>query len=110
MYNIGLYAAPYLLGLSYAETTKVYNYNPAYDEVQYLLVNEKILSAEGGALMGVQFDITPRIVLDIFLGGGVRQSNISRDGDYEGSSDFGLLEIGFTGVKPRIGLQMGITF
>ncbi|WP_235296428.1 hypothetical protein [Portibacter marinus] len=110
MYNIGFYSAPYILGLYQNETYSNWYYDPEKGDTQTELVDEEITAGEGGVLLGVQFDITKRIVLDIFMGGGVRQSKIVRNRDASGIEDYGLLDQGYSGVKPRIGLQMGITF
>lgn len=108
MYNIGFYTAPYALGLTYKGTYESGDYDPINGEFVTKLIDERINAFEAGALMGIQLDITSRIVLDLFLGGGVRRS--FTDVSDESQNEYGLMELGYTGVKPRIGLQMGITF
>ncbi|GLR17193.1 hypothetical protein GCM10007940_18080 [Portibacter lacus] len=110
MYNIGFYAAPYVTGLTYKETYEQGIYDPSSGENVYNLIDDKVNAIEGGALMGVQFDITSRIVLDFYLGGGIRKSNFESSGDSFSQGGIGLFDLAYTGVKPRIGLQIGITF
>lgn len=109
MFNIGFYAAPYLIGLTSKETSERYSYNPETFGDEYYFVEETINALEGGALLGIQLDITRRIVLDFYVGGGIRESKVTSTDNIQGG-DFGIFEAGYAGVKPRIGLQMGITF
>lgn len=109
MYNIGFYAAPYALGLTFKETYEFYNYSPETNKDNVSLVDETVNAVEGGALLGIQLDITRRIVLDFFVGGGIRESAVTSN-NTEDVNQYGIFENGYTGVKPRIGFQMGITF
>ena len=109
MFNVGFYAAPYILGISYKERYEIGVYDPISFEQDYEVVEEAINAIEGGALLGIQLDITKRIVLDFFVGGGIRESNVSTN-NTEGRNEYGILDLGYTGVKPRIGFQMGIIF
>lgn len=110
MFNVGFYSAPYVLGLIHNEVYEYGIYDPINLEYVTDLMEEKTESIEGGALMGIQLDITKRIVFDFFVGGGIRRSNVIRNMPEEGYNSYGILDIGYTGVKPRIGMQMGITF
>jgi hypothetical protein len=109
MFNIGFYAAPYVLGLTYKETYEYGIYDPLTFEQDFQLIEEAVDALEGGALLGIQLDITRRIVLDFFVGGGIRESNVTSS-NTEGRNEYGILDLAYSGVKPRIGFQMGITF
>jgi len=110
MYNIGFYAAPYLLGMVHEEDYTFGYPDPETFEWIEELRNERTESVEGGALMGIQLDITKRIVFDLFVGGGIRKSNVRSERQIETVRNNGIFDTGYTGIKPRIGMQIGITF
>lgn len=108
MYNIGFYAAPYISGINQHQ---IYNYGYYNDrDFNYveIRVDEKVSAIEGGAVMGIQFDITKRVLLDFYAGGGIRKANV--ESNYPNLISYGIFEKGYTGVKPTVGLQFGIIF
>lgn len=109
MYNIGFYAAPYALGLGLNEVREIGVYDPITYEYEVDLMESNIMSFEGGAIMGIQLDITKRIVMDFYAGGGLRKSTVDHNLE-DVDNSYGILDIAYTGVKPRIGFAMGITF
>ena len=111
-HRIGYYSALYGLGMTLREEYKLFKYGPNDPNgVPYTATNS-IKSVEGGVLLGIQIDITQRIVLDFFAGGGVRYSDVVdqrtvQENYYE---NYSVFDREYTGIKPRIGFQLGVTF
>ncbi len=115
MYNYGFYAGLYALYLNYDETFTRYTYNPITFENESNSYKKSIQSIEGGALLGLQMDISRRIVLDFYIGGGLRKSEVEDsyldsniEAEYYG--EYSVFDFEFTGIKPKVGLMLGITF
>jgi len=113
VYNYGFYAGLYGLYLDYNEkyTRWFWDYNT--NENISAEFKKDVQSYEGGALLGIQIDITKRILVDFYIGGGIRKSErtdtyIVFEPDY--NSSYGIFNPSYTGVKPKIGLMIGITF
>lgn len=113
-HNIGFYAGPYVAGTVYDEDFRFGYYDQAGQNYIEGMYNKDVSAIETGLLIGVQFDITPRILLDLFAGGGIRYAKDSnnlpdafKDQYYRGE---GVFDIEYTGVKPKLGLQIGFTF
>lgn len=114
MYNYGFYAGLYGLYFDYLE-----DYTRGYwsDATQEYIIDDfekSAQSVEGGAILGLQVDITSRILLDFYVGGGIRKSDstdtyIDRVAD-ESYSTMGVFDPAYTGVKPTVGFQIGILF
>jgi hypothetical protein len=111
-HHIGYYSGVYGLGLVMREEYNLLKYGPNNQNGTPYTATNKIQSVEGGVLLGIQIDITERIVLDFFAGGGVRYSNVSdqRIEQENYYSDYGVFDREYTGIKPRIGFQLGVTF
>lgn len=113
-YNLGLYGGVYALYLDYSEDY-LYGY---YNDMTNEFINEEftkdLTSFEGGAILGVQVDITNRFVIDFYVGGGIRKTDIEDTKVLpEGQVDYfyyGVFDREYTGVKPKLGLQLGFTF
>ena len=76
-----------------------------YDEVT-VKESYDIKQAEGGVIFGFQKIINKALSLDLFLGGGVRGAQI----DGKKLNRFHGSERGYTGVVPKAGFSLGITF
>lgn len=111
VYNYGFYAGAYGLYFDQKETYLEYDWDATTGESLITEFTEDIQSVEGGAMLGLQMDITKRIVLDFYIGGGVRRSEVDDTNTNDESiySD-GIFDKGYTGVKPKAGLLLGITF
>lgn len=115
-YNYGFYAGVYGLVHTYEEKYTMYQWNPSTGEQLAKQFERNSISGELGPMMGLQIDLTKRIVLDFYLGGGIRYSkfedSIDNDPDYEDYSRFneGVFAIAYSGVKPKLGLSIGINF
>jgi len=114
-HNIGLYTGVYLRYMDYQEDYQFMWYDnnlgiPYTDEF-----TKEVTATEGGAIIGVQIDITKRILLDFFVGGGIRYTDfvdtkepvVGQEYYYE---DYGVFDPEYKGVKPRIGFQLGVLF
>jgi hypothetical protein len=114
MHNIGFYGGPYVLGLTYQEDYSSGYFDLDRNEFINKLYHKDIKAIEGGAIMGIQLDITERIVLDMFVGGGIRYANVDDDILLDQPDDnyfyYDVFDVEYTGVKPKLGLQLGITF
>lgn len=113
LYNIGFYTGLYGLYQDYEEDYVAGYYNPENDQYTMSTFNKTSSSFEGGTMVGVQIDITQRILFDFFVGGGIRKSDYTDS--YDGADDyynnnFDVFDPAFTGVKPKIGFMIGITF
>ena len=114
-HNIGLYSGVYLRYQDYTEDYQFQWYDNEMGESQAGDFTKSVTATEGGALIGVQIDITKRILLDFFVGGGIRYTDINdtkegvvpEDYYYE---EYGVFDPEYKGVKPRLGFQLGILF
>lgn len=116
MHNIGFYAGPYINGLVYNEEYQ----NGYYIDMEQMYVTDTfekdVRSGEAGALIGVQFDITPKILLDLYVGGGIRYSDVTDtfedvvDDVFNYGRYYDVFDLEYTGVKPKLGLQLGFAF
>jgi len=114
-HNIGLYTGLYARYLDYKEDYQLMWYDNMSGTAYTGDFTKEVSAPEGGALIGVQIDITNRILLDFFVGGGIRYSDISdskvgvvpEDYFYE---EYGVFDSEYKGVKPRIGFQIGVFF
>lgn len=116
-YDIGFYAGPYMLIMSYYEDYEREIYFPGKGTAEKLAFEKDVDAVEAGVILGIQLDVTPRILLDFYIGGGIRQSDVmdSYDGfdnpdDYYYEPSYGVFDLEYTGVKPKLGLQVGISF
>ena len=66
-----------------------------------------IKQVEGGVLIGIQLIFSEKLSLDLFAGGGLRIS------DFDNKPldlDFYSPERGYTGIVPKIGFEVGVSF
>ena len=115
LHNIGLYTGLYAHYLDYTEDYKFNWWDNSTSTEHNGDFTKKVTAIEGGAIIGVQIDITKRILLDFFVGGGIRYTDYtdSKDGvvpDNYYYEEYGVFDIEYQGVKPRIGFQLGVFF
>lgn len=112
--NISFYGAPYAQYLTLTSENAFYKYVNGVPEPLRNIAKRDINAIEGGLLIGAHMDLTSRINLDFFVGGGVRYSDVTDSGDqiegYPYSYYYSVFDREYTGIKPRIGLMMGISF
>lgn len=113
MSNVAFYGGSYVQFLNAKE-----DYWGSYNDGDYNYYTEifekDISSIEGGVLLGMQVDIIPRLVLDFYLGGGIKYAEVEdtlepflNDGY---SNSYGVLDKEYTGVVPRASIQFGFNF
>ncbi len=114
LFNYGFYGGPYLLYFDYNEEYESGYWSNTLGEYISGTFTKASQSVEGGVLIGLQADITPRITTDFYIGGGVRKTEssdtfqeVNEDPYYQ---DYSVFDPAFSGVKPKIGFQIGITF
>lgn len=115
LHNYGFYSGVYALYMDYAEDYQIGLYNQDTQEYEMHNLHKESNSIEGGAIVGLQVDITERIVMDFYVGGGIRKTDLSDDLTQEQRDQgyyqyYGVLDPEYQGVKPRVGLQLGMTF
>jgi hypothetical protein len=116
MHNLGFYAGFYGLALDYSKDYEQGYYNNTTMDYEMDQFTRSQTTYEGGALIGLQMDITKRIILDMYVGGGIRRTNLTDTiEDNPNYTDnyyyyFDVFDREYNGVKPRLGLQLGILF
>lgn len=113
MENLGFYSGVYALTQDYAEDFQRGYWDPQTNEYTMRDFRKEVTAYEGGALIGIQIDITKRIVMDFNVGGGVRYSDYINT--YEQSSpdyleDYSVFDPEYQGVKPKVEFLLGMTF
>ncbi len=114
-HNIGLYTGLYARYLDYQEDYQFMWYDNESSTSFSEEFTKDISATEGGAIIGVQIDITRRILLDFFVGGGIRYTDftdtkeevVGQEYFYE---EYGVFDPEYKGVKPRLGFQIGVFF
>jgi len=66
---------------------------------------QDITEYSGGVVMGVQFAIVNKLYMDFYTGGGIKFSQGGNDNVYRD-----VTSVGYTGVVPKVGFQIGIGF
>lgn len=100
-----IYFAPYLgyKDFDYEETDFDYS-NPEANTTNEF----DIKAINAGIIIGITYILKERFVFDLYVGGGIRKTN-----DYDPDNltyITGILEVGYEGIAPRVGLDVGITF
>lgn len=114
MHNIGFYTGAYGLIRDQKEDYSFGYWDNSKNEYVNDIYSKTVLAYEGGVIIGIQIDITSRIVLDYYMGGGVRYTDntdtFEDPGDDIYIDSYGVFDQEYQGVKPRFGLQVGIVF
>lgn len=114
VYNYGFYAGLYGQYGSYGEDYQRGYYDPATTNYLTGKFRKEVDAVEGGALLGLQADITKRIVIDFYVGGGIKHANFSDtyldQYNPEYTDSYGVFDPEYSGVKPKIGFLIGFTF
>ena len=103
--NRKLYFAPFVFDHYTDVTERNYNYNFSTSQDFY---RYRVNSVGAGVVIGVTWTFAKRFVLDTFVGGGVRTSNMNNNSQF--FINDGLMGYGYRGIFPRIGLDLGFTF
>lgn len=112
IYDIAFYSGLYALYMNLEDKNVEGYYDDSTGEYIEQSNIKNISAQEGGALLGMQVDITTRIVFDFYVGGGIRYSQVEETAtipkDYRSSPS--IFEVEYQGVKPKIGFSLGMTF
>lgn len=116
VHNYGFYTGLYGLYFIYNEDYTVSYWDNSNGIQKTEKATKEVDSLEGGVLLGVQIDITPRIVIDFYVGGGIREADVM-DSFLDNNpptdfyyNDYNIFDPEYQGVKPKLGLLLGITF
>lgn len=102
-----IFFAPYAF-YQYSEVKNEYYYyyyeydGMDYPGYEYGHNEQTIHSVGGGFLFGLQYQFAKRVFVDAYVGGGIRKSNPE-----DGWDD--LLEPGYSGFAPKVGLDIGFS-
>ncbi|MFZ4546434.1 MAG: DUF3575 domain-containing protein [Bacteroidales bacterium] len=98
-----LYFAPYLMNEYYETEGSHYDYNGnSYWQT------ETFDAFGGGMLFGWSFSFANRINLDIYTGGGLRKTFNYDNSEYY--YDNGVFDYAYSGISPRLGIDIGFWF
>ena len=113
-YNYGFYAGVYGLNFNYKEDYLRGYWEPNTNNYINKSYQKSVAAYEGGALLGLQIDITKRILIDFYIGGGLKYVNFEDTYTEQNPTDYplsyGVFAPEYSGVKPRLGLLLGFTF
>lgn len=116
VHNYGFYTGVYGLFFVSTEDYQVNYWDNTDGSQKNEMATKEVDAIEGGVLLGIQVDITPRILIDFFVGGGIRNTDVmdsflddNPPTDYY-YNDYGVFDPEYKGVKPKLGLLIGITF
>ena len=75
--------------------------------ISQLSANYDVKQVEVGVLMGIQLIFSEKLSFDLFAGAGLRNSEF----DHKPIDlDFYSPDRGYTGIVPKIGLDIGVSF
>jgi hypothetical protein len=99
----GFYAGPYVYHRYRSQSRQVFDWILQSNT----LVDERINEVSGGVILGAQIAFANRLFLDFYTGGGVKRS-FGRQESVQ--TNYSVLDLGYNGVIPKIGFQLGIGF
>ena len=105
-YFNGLYAGPFF---SYNRNKYKREFTENQNTPIAININQSEIlnSYSAGAIFGVQFSIEDKFFLDLYVGGGARH-NVSEGDKISPRSNF--LDVGYSGVLPKLGFDLGVGF
>jgi hypothetical protein len=99
-----LYFAPYLTNQYFETEGQVYdNYG------NYVWQTDTFDAVGVGMLFGWSYSFANRINLDIYTGGGIRKTFGYENADYYNDNS-GVFDYGYSGIVPRLGIDIGFWF
>lgn len=97
-----LYFAPYLMNHYLTLENRIYEYPSGNQEWK----SDTFDAVSGGMLFGWSYTFANRINLDIYTGGGLRKTfNYEKNDNYND-----LFDYGYSGIVPRLGVDIGFWF
>ncbi|MEM6299297.1 MAG: hypothetical protein AAF740_11480 [Bacteroidota bacterium] len=111
----GAYFAPFLRAgyLNREENFQQQVYDPVTNTWDITDINDEteVIYFFPGLYVGWQRTFWDLIYMDVFLGGGVRMSDVKySDPRVEDRWSDGILDVEYNGVAPRVGINLGISF
>lgn len=114
-HNVGFYTGLYGKYINYHEEYDYTWWDNASNDSYTQRFEKSVNAGEGGILIGLQIDVTKRILIDFFVGGGIRypkftdtKNEVVTTEDYY--QDVSVFDPEYKGVKPKIGFQLGFLF
>lgn len=101
-----LYFAPYIGYKDFDYDKEYYNYN--VDPTTQTLEVFDIKAVNAGVLIGLTYILKERFVFDFYIGGGIRKTNDYDPDKHTYQND--IMDVGYNGIAPRVGFDVGITF
>lgn len=102
---ISYYVAPYA-SAKFFRIEDSYSYS-VYDGINYDYITvdytDEFSAFSGGIIGGTEVTFAKKLFLDMYIGGGIRTS----DSDQNNES---VIDPGFKGIAPRIGVSIGVRF
>ena len=111
--NYALYTGLYGSYLDYVEDYSIMDWNESQQDYTTEEHRKDLSAVEAGALIGMQINFSKRVLLDIYIGGGIKKTDLndSYDGDeYSYYNSYSVFDREYEGVKPRLGFQLGFNF
>ena len=99
----GFYAGPYVYHRYRQQSREVFDWILQANTI----VNENINEVSTGVILGAQIAFANRLFIDFYTGGGIKRS-FGRDESVQ--TNFSPLDLGYNGVIPKVGFQIGIGF
>lgn len=83
-----------------------------YPPVYYYPVKSYYNSFAGGVLFGVNFVVAKKIVIDAYLGGGIKRTYGAHMKDYSNYAYYNnsIWDAGYNGIAPKAGIDVGFRF
>ena len=111
--NYAFYTGIFGLYQSYKKDYSREYYDDLTDTYRSGDFHKEVTAQEGGLILGLQISITKRIIVDLNLGGSIRNNKLEDNFDYEQPNyyyyeDYSVFEPEYKGVKPVIGFMIGI--
>ncbi len=72
--------------------------------------SEKVFSVAPGFTIGFQKTLWQIIVLDVYIGGGVKFSDVQSTSSPDYNPYYSIFDPGYTGIYPKTGVKIGIGF
>lgn len=103
--SISIYFAPYFL-YKYSEKETFWSEWPPYNYHYIYYFN----SFSGGILFGMNFTIEKKIVIDLYAGGGIKRTFGAQMRDNINYYCGSIWELGYNGITPKAGIDVGFKF
>jgi hypothetical protein len=105
----GIYYSLFVNGNYFkGDETDAYYYDPNTGQYSNSIYTEEIYSISPGFIIGLQKTLWKVIFLDMYVGGGIRFTDVSRSGDTQYRTYYTITDAGYEGIYPKIGVKIGV--